>query len=338
MSHILFVDTTHPKPYDYDDLAAQAMGGTESSVLRTAKLLSQQGHQVSIYQQNRSQADMQQNIYLLGSPQLSQLSNPDHVIVLRKFPQLRVFQNHYPQAQFHLWIHTYKNWEYVLKRGVKMPKPWQLITNSKTHAQHCDGLLNRSLVGRIYNLFKPKVCIKTCYNPIPKALSQYPKQHRDLNKLIFLSAPNKGLKQVLKTFQQINRHLKDLRLYVANPGYREDQPEDIANVTYLGALPAEQVKHHLATCLCVFYPQDSFAETFGLIYAEANALGTPVMAHDIGAAKEILHPNNELINAEDHYQITKTLVQWQRQLPEVSYCEAFDHPAIYQQWAHALGL
>ncbi len=198
--------------------------------------------------------------------------------------------------------------------------------------------MNRGIFGRTYNLFKPKISIKTCYNPIPVELANYAPQHRDINKLLFLSAPNKGLDQVLKTFQQINRQLKDLQLYIANPGYRDNRLEELAHVHYLGALPAEQVKQHLATSLCVFYPQNSFAETFGLIYAEANALGTPVMAHDIGAAREILHPNNVLINAEDNYQITKTLAEWQKELPAVSYREEFDEPAVYQQWAVALNL
>ena len=338
MTHILFADTSHPKAYDFDDLAAQAMGGTESSLLRTAKILSDQGHQVTIFQQHRTDNCEQHNIPFIGRQSLKQISPPAHVVVLRKFPQLINFKQHFPDAQFHLWIHTFKNWEYVLKRSIRFKPAWQLITNSHCHAEHCNKLLNRGLMGRIYNLFKPKVSIKTCYDPIPAELTQYPAQKRDINKLLFLSAPNKGLDQVLKTFQQINQQLKDLQLYIANPGYREDQPEEVANVHYLGALPADQVKYHIATSLCVFYPQNTFAETFGLIYAEANALGTPVMAHDIGAAREILHPNNPLIHAEDNYQISKMLVAWQRNLPPVSYRDEFDEPAIYLQWVDALGL
>lgn len=338
MAHILFADTTHPKPYGFPELAAQAMGGTESSVLRTAAILANKGHPVTVFQQARDGATEHSGIQFIGPAQLATTSAPNHVVVLRKFPQLKVFEKQFPKATFHLWIHTYKNWEYGLKRAVKFKPGWQLITNSKTHAADCERLLNRGLLGHLFNLFKAKIKIKTCYNPISASLAEYPPQSRDTNKLLFLSAPNKGLAQTLRTFQQINRHLKDLKLYVANPGYRDDQPEDIPNVHYLGALPAEAVKAHIASSLCVFYPQNSFAETFGLIYAEANALGTPVLAHDIGAAREILHPNNELIDAEDNYQITKTLVKWQRELPQVSYRDMFDDAAVYSQWVDALGL
>ena len=338
MTHILFADTSHPKPYGFNDLAAHAMGGTESSLLRTAQILHHHGHQITVYQKNRLHNEIQNGIQLIGPDTLATLEQVDHVIILRKFPQVLVLQKQFPKAQFHLWIHTYKNWEYVLKRGIRLKQPWQLITNSKTHAAHCDKILNQGVLGTIYNLFTPRISIKTCYNPVPVPSTSNNTEHRDLNKLLFLSAPNKGLNQVLKTFQQINQHLKDLQLYIANPGYRKDQPENIPNVHYLGALPPEAVKQHIATSLCVFYPQNTFAETFGLIYAEANALGTPVMAHDIGAAKEILHPNNGLIDAEDINQITETLVNWQLKLPEVSYREAFDIPAVFQQWSEALNL
>ena len=59
MVHILFADTSHPKPYGFDDLAAQAMGGTESSLLRTAKILSSHNHQVTVFQQQRKASEQQ---------------------------------------------------------------------------------------------------------------------------------------------------------------------------------------------------------------------------------------------------------------------------------------
>ena len=92
MSRILFADTSHPKAYGFDDLAAHAMGGTESSVLRTAKILSKHKHTVSIYQQHRERHEHQQGVNFIGPAQLAALEAPDHVVVLRKFPQLRAFQ------------------------------------------------------------------------------------------------------------------------------------------------------------------------------------------------------------------------------------------------------
>ena len=55
-----------------------------------------------------------------------------------------------------------------------------------------------------------------------------------------------------------------------------------------GSLPGAELHAHVASALCVFYPQRGFEETFGLVFAEANALGTPVLAHPLGAATEVL--------------------------------------------------
>ena len=76
MTRILFADTTHPKPYDFQDLAAQAMGGTESSLLRTAAILQRNGHQITVFQQAREQTDEQQGVHFIGPDQLEHLGQP----------------------------------------------------------------------------------------------------------------------------------------------------------------------------------------------------------------------------------------------------------------------
>ncbi len=55
---------------------------------------------------------------------------------------------------------------------------------------------------------------------------------------------------------------------------------------------------HIRESLCVFYPQTQRCETFGLVYAESNAVGTPVLAHDFGAAREVLSSPDQLINGK----------------------------------------
>jgi len=95
MTHILFADTSHPKAYGFDDLAAHAMGGTESSLLRTAQILSNRSHQITIFQQQRNENVQQHKIHFIGPKGLDQLTSPEHVIVLRKFPQLINFKQHF---------------------------------------------------------------------------------------------------------------------------------------------------------------------------------------------------------------------------------------------------
>ncbi|WP_179952260.1 glycosyltransferase [Marinicella rhabdoformis] len=338
MKHILFVDSTYPKPYDFDTLAQQAMGGTESSILRTAEILQKQGHQVAICQHARKQVVEQQQI-TFHSTASCQTETFDHVVVLRKLPQLIQYQQHFPQAQFYLWLHTYKNREFALKRLIKTSKPFTVIGNSKNHQKHLDQCLQAGWLGKLFTLCRAKnIQVKHAYNPIPSFWTELQTTDKNLNQIMFISAPNKGLTQVLAYFQKLKLALPDLKLLVANPGYREDFDERSDGVEFLGALPQKVLLQKVAESLCVFYPQTSFAETFGLIFAEANAVGTAVLAHDIGSAKEILHPNNGLIDGHDINAITEQIKLWQQQLPDVSYRSEFDEAAVYKQWQNILAL
>jgi glycosyltransferase involved in cell wall biosynthesis len=48
--------------------------------------------------------------------------------------------------------------------------------------------------------------------------------------------------------------------------------------------------------LCAFCPNFEYPETFGLVLAESNAVGTPVIAHRIGAAAEVIGDPRQLLD------------------------------------------
>lgn len=50
-------------------------------------------------------------------------------------------------------------------------------------------------------------------------------------------------------------------------------------VVRLGSMPQHFILQHLRKALSVFYMQRKRAETFELVSAQANAVGTPVLAH-----------------------------------------------------------
>ena len=327
---ILFLDNTYPKDYQVSTLEKQAIGGTESSVVKTALILCK-AYNVFVAQKFRKDEHREnKSLSFIPKAHMHKL-DPDFIVVLRKYPLLKGLKKQFPKAKLFLWLHTYKNTEYVFKRAGLSKTDTTIICNSKTHVKHTAQILNKSFLGSLFSLISKKTTVTYCYNPITKP--EKPTIKRDSNKLLFFSSPNKGLKQVVASFNAINKKLPDLRLYIANPGYKDDKSIELnKDIIVLGSLPQQQMMQHVAESLCVFYPQDSFAETFGLIYAEANALGTPVLAHDIGAAREILHPNNPLIDANDYQQIEKMIIAWQKDFPQVAYKQDFGDDSVFKQW------
>ncbi|MCF6287956.1 MAG: glycosyltransferase [Proteobacteria bacterium] len=330
---ILFLDNTYPQPYQVSTLTEQALGGTESSIIKTAVILSSR-YKVIVAQKFRTKEHIESpSLRFIPKQEMYNLT-PHFIIVLRKYPLLKHLKLQFPQAKLYLWLHTYKNIEYILKRPGLGKTNTTIICNSSTHKNATNKLLNTSSLGKLLSLFCNKVQVAYCYNPVTAPLKL--NNIRDKNKLLFFSSPNKGLAQILTTFNLVNKTLPNLTLYIANPGYKQDSNvRQNQNIKILGSLPHNEMMQHVSAALCVFYPQDSFAETFGLIYAEANAYGTPVLAHDLGAAKEILDTNNPLIDANNTQQIITILKQWQKKYPKISYNQKFSDMQILAQW-HSL--
>jgi len=327
---ILFLDNTYPEPYQVSTLVEKSIGGTESSIIRTAQILSKE-YKVFVAQKYRFEQHVENNnLKFIPKSDVENIS-PNYVIVLRKYKVLKEMHKLFPQAKLFLWLHTYKNYEYVLKRfGFSQIKS-QIICNSATHKIHTDKLLNATKIAKLFAIFVDKIKVNYCYNPIEKPDDFDVK--KDLNKLLFFSSPNKGLDQVIKKFKIINQQLTELKLYIANPGYKNSDTEQLGeNIIYLGSLAKDEMMQHVRESLCVFYPQEIFAETFGLIYAEANANGTAVIADDIGSAKEILQNNNQPFDVSNINKVIDYIVNLQKDYPKIQYNEKFSSQRIFKQW------
>lgn len=333
MKTVLFLDNTYPKAYQSDTLKNEAIGGTEASVIRIAKILSK-NYQVYVAQKNRDLATKEsKTLKFIPKTDITKIQ-PNIIIVLRKYKLLRKMAKLFPQAQLFLWLHTYKNTEYVFLRAKLSKNKFSIICNSDTHRKHTNQLINTSIFGKIFSLFFANINVEFGYNPIPRPeIKTYSK---DINKLIFFSSPNKGLKQVLDSFSKISKQLPQLKLYIANPGYKTEIFSPQEKTVVLGSLSHNEMMKHVCESLCVFYPQDTFAETFGLIYAEANANAVPVLAHNIGAAKEILDNNNQLIDVRNINEIINIIKHWQKNYPKIQYNEKFSDDNILEQWTNII--
>jgi glycosyltransferase involved in cell wall biosynthesis len=181
-----------------------------------------------------------------------------------------------------------------------------IVAVSETHAKNISTAFQGSLLPRfLTRRLRPEVI----YNPIA-VTAPSPTEPVDIDKLIYCSAPWKGLGMVLAHFAHVRKKFPTLRLLVASPGYDRidggDMPE---GVEYLGTLNQTELLAHISTSLCVFYPSNKVPETFGIVFLESHAVGTPVLAHGFGSALEFLS-EEETLDATDGAAVEARLALW----------------------------
>ncbi|HTT01625.1 MAG TPA: glycosyltransferase family 4 protein [Steroidobacteraceae bacterium] len=278
---ILFFDPNCQKPYSARTLMEEALGGTEASVARIAETLG-----ARVMQHNRGAPDGR---FLPPAPS----AGIKHLVILRDPRTVQAISARYPGARVYLWVHD------LMRPGGKRGR--RLAASAATLAElavtvvcvsdfqrrQVEAVLARVPAGR-------RVRAVTIYNPVDDRLAP-DGSPVDAGKLVFFSSPNKGLAFALDAFQAARRSMPDLHLRVGSPGYKslrrarmQSVEGGIDGVEWLGALPQARILAEVRTALCVFYPNFVLPETFGLVLAEAKAVGTPVLTHDCGAAGEVL--------------------------------------------------
>jgi glycosyltransferase involved in cell wall biosynthesis len=281
MSPVLFYDPTCQQPYDTRTLRAQALGGTEATLVRVADALG-----AWVMQHNRTE-DWER----YRRPQ--RLPGIAHVIVNRDSRALPFVRQHYPDARVYLWLHD------RLHPHARRAR-WLAATADQLRASGltavCVSDWQRSGVEATLRSIgvAERVRAITIYNPVDDELRP-DGTAVDPDKLVFFSSPNKGLHFTLDAFRQLRRAMPRLRLVVGNPGYKPLLAVASQGVELLGALPQPLMHAHVRSALCTFFPNFLIPETFGLVFAESHALGTPVLTHDCGAAAEIVADPAQLL-------------------------------------------
>ena len=281
MSAVLFFDATCQKPYARRMLEESALGGTEASVIRIAEALD-----ARVMQHNRTEAD--------GRYQpIGPAGGITHLIVLRDPRPLESIIARYPGARCYLWMHDLMR--PGSKRGRRLAAALGVLSRHEV-TLICVSDFQRAQVESIVRTggAQARVRAVTLYNPVDDRLAP-DGTAVDPAKLVFFSSPNKGLAYTLDAFRHLRRQMPELRLCVGSPGYKSLRRANIARVDggvdgvhWLGSLPQQRILAEVRSALCVFYPNFVLPETFGLVLAEAKAVGTPVLTHDCGAAAEVL--------------------------------------------------
>ena len=134
--------------------------------------------------------------------------------------------------------------------------------------------------------------LATVYNGIDFAL--YPQRTQRGEDLIFIGRihPDKGVHLAIQVAQQSGRRLLIAGI-LQDADYFRDQvlPHvDDTQICYLGPVNVEQKNALFASAFALLH-LNTIPERFGLVLAEANAAGVPVIAMDLGSCREVIEHN-----------------------------------------------
>ncbi len=281
MSSILFYDPSCQQPYDTRTLRDKATGGTEASVTRVADALG-----AYVMQHNRTEAF---GTYLPPG----KIAGIESVVLNRDSRALPIVRDLYPQACVYLWVHDLLS--PGSKRGRRLASTASLLRDMAVTIICVSDSQRRGVEATLQQMrIDDQVRAHTIYNPVSDELAP-DGSAVDPNKLVFFSSPNKGLAYTLDAFRAMRRRIPDLYLRVGNPGYKRGRPAGIEGVEWLGPQPQERMHMEVRSALCTFVPNFVLPETFGLVFAESKAVGTPVLTHDCGAAAEVVGDPDQVL-------------------------------------------
>ena len=329
---IIFYDVTAPFNYQYSTLEERGLGGTEASLLRIAHGLATR-HEVYIAQSTRSNREhsVYKDVHYISLDAANHIK-PDAVILLRKSNWIETVGKLFPKATHYLWMHNLPPKKFYGHLKELIQYQYTIIAVSNFHQQTIERRLIRWYHKLLPSRHKPHVVdVSVLYNPIDDNL-QADHSNYDPNQMIFISASYKGLNKVLNIFEQIQKKFPSYYLTVCS----DAKPQKIKNVIFLGSLPHAKLMDLVRKSFCVFYPQTIRVETFGLVYAEANAVGTPVLAHDFGAAREVLNGEDQLVNGHHKNKVADKITQWRTHRPIVHGKEVFRLSKVLQLWEELL--
>ena len=324
---IAFIDSEYPQAYDGMSVQQRACGGAEASLARAAHALAQAGCAVVVFQRGRERVAVVSGVWYLPLSHWAHHASPlDVVVHQRQTTHLLDAVARFPQARQIYWSHNF--FENVVAReaaALAASGAW-VVGVSDYHVARLRAVFRREghwalarRTQRVYNLVDEAF----------QAQGLLPDPHL----ISFTSAPNRGLDEALRVVAQLRQRDARFRLQLFTPSYVRPPRLDSAVVVANAQLAPAALTKAVAPSLAVLQPNLNMPETFGLVYAEANALGVPVLTHHHGAAFEVLRKPSQVINAHHTEAMVDRLWAWsQGQRPQVQAQADFQAPAVVAAW------
>lgn len=319
--HLRFIDPCAPRAYsDLDDM--HGLGGTESTLIRIATDL---GRDITVTVEQAARQDAESRTGIDFLPLNLKRAAGDVIVVVNSWKAALVSRKHNPTAQIFVWQHVIPGKHNRVMGRDLAAAGIEILCVSQSHAMMVSSFLSG------------QVRVTAVPNPISDTL-QPDATMRDPDLLFFASSPHKGLDQVAAAFATLRKSIPSLRLEIADPGYlawdNGTMPEGAES---LGTLTHNQVIAKMRQALCIFYPQSRFVETFGLVIAEANAVGCPALVQwGLGANNEVTSTPDQCIDASNPSEILDRIVAWRHRPPVVMLHSHFRQSAIVERWHRLL--
>jgi len=124
---------------------------------------------------------------------------------------------------------------------------------------------------------------------------------------------NKGCDHLLRAFKEINETRPEVKLEIVGDGPEKKHLQtlvsslNINNVCFTGKLPYEEViekmNHSKIFCVPSIEIETGASEGFGMVFAEANAMGLPVVSFKTGGIPEaVKHEETGLLAEPGDWQ------------------------------------
>lgn len=327
---VTFVDPMAPRAYTGQAGDLAGLGGTERTLVSISERLAG-WRSVTVRQAARTCPEVRVNGVAYGGWDVSRPlpERPAVIVVINSWKVAQKLARQHPDTRVVVWQHVFPGRHNRPQAAGLRRMNVEVICVSAAHARWLRGFSGAEA---------PR--ISHIPNPIPDDLAP-DRTERDPNLLLYASSPHKGLGQVFRRFDRLREQLPMLRLAVADPGYLAwpagRAPE---GVLPLGRLAQGELHRWMRRALCLFYPQDHFAETFGLVIAEANAVGCPALLHrGLGANDEVASDPSQCIDTGDFDAIVARIRAWRassRDTPLARARPEFFLSRVADQWRATL--